>query len=150
MFSTKLSSCSILRQREGMENTAMTGCPSFKKRAAAGRDGEAAAARYLEGLGWTIAGRNCRLPSGEIDIIAVDSGCLVIVEVKTRRSVSFGSPFEAVDLRKQRRLAAAALEYMAAQGLDMPVRFDVAAVVPDTTNSFRVELLRNAFECEEP
>ncbi|MCW5198861.1 YraN family protein [Desulfobulbus sp. F3] len=59
--------------------------------------------------------------SGEIDIIAQDGGCLIFVEVKTRRSQQFGSPFEAVNLRKQRRLAAAALEYMAAQGLEMPV-----------------------------
>ena len=117
--------------------------PSGKR---TGQAGEEAAARHLERLGWTVAERNCRLPSGEIDIIAIDDGCLVVVEVKTRRSGNFGSPFEAVDLRKQRRLAAAALEYLTAHGLEMPLRFDVAAVFPEK-DSFRVELLHNAFDC---
>ncbi len=72
---------------------------------------------------------------------------MVVVEVKTRRGSQFGSPFEAVDTRKQRRLAAAALEYMAERNLDMPLRFDVAAVFAEN-NAFRVELLRNAFDCE--
>jgi putative endonuclease len=114
---------------------------------ATGRGGEEAAARFLEARGYVILERNCRLPGGEIDIIAQDGGCLVAVEVKTRRGSRFGSPFEAVDARKQRRLAAAALEYMAMRDLDMPLRFDVAAVFAEK-NVFRVELLQNAFECE--
>ncbi len=113
-----------------------------------GRDGEEAAARFLEAQGYVILERNCRLSGGEIDLIARDGGCLVVVEVKTRRGGQFGSPFEAVDARKQRRLAAAALEYMADRKLDMPLRFDVAAVFAEK-NIFRVELLRNAFDCGE-
>lgn len=112
-----------------------------------GRDGEDAAALFLKAQGYLILERNCRLPGGEIDIIAQDGGCLVVIEVKTRRGSRFGSPFEAVDARKQRRLAAAALEYMAMRNLDMPLRFDVAAVFAEN-NAFRVELLQNAFECE--
>ncbi len=111
----------------------------------AGQAGEEAAACYLEQLGWRILARNCRLPGGEIDIIAQDGGCLVFVEVKTRRSSRFGSPFEAVDSRKQQRLATAALAYMSKRNLDMAARFDVAAVFPEH-DSFRVELLRNAFD----
>jgi putative endonuclease len=113
-----------------------------------GQKGEEVAARFLEAQGYAILARNCRLPGGEIDIIAQEGGCLVVVEVKTRRSKQFGSPFEAVDARKQRRLAAAALEYMAEHNLDMPLRFDVAAVFLEK-NAFLVELLPNAFECEE-
>ncbi|WP_417909775.1 YraN family protein [Candidatus Electronema sp. PJ] len=111
-----------------------------------GRNGEEAAVRFLAAQGYVILARNCRLPSGEIDIIARDGDCLVFVEVKTRRSQQFGSPFEAVNSRKQQRLTAAALEYMAEHHLDMPSRFDVAAVVPEK-GAFRVELLTNAFEC---
>ncbi len=113
-----------------------------------GRDGEEATARFLEEQGYVILERNCRLSGGEIDIIARDGDCLVVVEVKTRRGGQFGSPFEAVDARKQRRLAAAALEYMADRKLDMPLRFDVVAVFAEK-NTFRVELLRNAFDCAE-
>ncbi|CAK8711056.1 UPF0102 protein SAMN04488502_101296 [Candidatus Electronema halotolerans] len=111
-----------------------------------GQAGEEAAARYLEQQGWVILARNCRLPGGEIDIIANDGGCLVFVEVKTRRGSRFGSPFEAVDSRKQQRLTTAALAYMNEHRLDMAARFDVAAVFPEQ-DSFRVELLRNAFDC---
>lgn len=114
---------------------------------ATGRGGEDAAVLFLKTQGYVILERNCRLSGGEIDIIAQDGGCLVVVEVKTRRGSRFGSPFEAVDARKQRRLAAAALEYLAVRNLDMPLRFDVAAVFAEK-NAFRVELLRNAFECE--
>ncbi len=113
-----------------------------------GRDGEEAAARFLEAQGYVIVERNCRLSGGEIDIIDRDGGCLAVIEVKTRRGSQFGSPFEAVDARKRQRLAAAALEYMAARNLDMPLRFDVTAVFVEK-NAFRVELLRNAFECGE-
>jgi putative endonuclease len=114
----------------------------------AGQAGEEAAARYLQQQGWVILARNCRLPGGEIDIVAQDGGCLVFVEVKTRRGSRFGSPFEAVDNRKQQRLTTAALAYMSRRNLNMAARFDVAAVFPEQ-DSFRVELLRNAFDCGE-
>lgn len=102
----------------------------------------------MQQQGWVILARNCRLPGGEIDIVAQDGGCLVFVEVKTRRGSRFGSPFEAVDNRKQQRLTTAALAYMSRRNLNMAARFDVAAVFPEQ-DSFRVELLRNAFDCGE-
>jgi len=114
-----------------------------------GQAGEDAAARYLECQGWRILERNCCLPGGEIDIIALEGDCLVFVEVKTRqRSSRCGGPFEAVDSRKQRRLSEAAAAYMSEHSLDMAARFDVAAVIPEQ-GTFRVELLRNAFDCLE-
>ncbi len=113
-----------------------------------GRAGEDAAAFYLEQQGWIILERNYRLSGGEIDIIAQDGDYLVFVEVKTRRGSTFGSPFEAVDIRKQQRLTKAALTYMSERCLDMAARFDVAAVFSEKS-TFRVELLRNAFECGE-
>ena len=113
-----------------------------------GRDGEAAAARVLEAQGYRILSRNCRLSGAELDIVAYEDGCLVVIEVKTRRSRQFGSPLEAVDSRKQQRLIAAALEYMATHKLELPLRFDVAAVVVEQ-GTFRVEIVRNAFEGSE-
>ena len=70
----------------------------------------------------------CRL--GQIDLVAQDGETLVVVEVKTRRGVSFGLPQEAVDLRKQRKLRQLAEVYrqQAARGSD-PVRIDVIAVL---------------------
>lgn len=48
--------------------------------------------------------RNWRCAQGEIDIVAAHGDHLAVVEVKTRRTVAFGHPFEAIDARKRRRL----------------------------------------------
>ncbi len=49
-----------------------------------GRLGEAFAADYLAGLGWKILERNVSFRGGELDIIAMDGGELVVAEVRTR------------------------------------------------------------------
>ena len=71
---------------------------------AVGAYGERLAARYLVESGMQILDRNWRCDQGEIDIVAMDGTCLVIVEVKTRRSLAFGSPVEAVSAVKAARL----------------------------------------------
>jgi putative endonuclease len=100
-----------------------------------GAAGEQLAATHLSRLGYTVIERNHRTRWGEIDIIAHAPGMIVFVEVKTRRSSArAGSPFDAVDPRKQaqvRRMAAAWL----AQVRDRPraddLRFDVIGVIVD-------------------
>lgn len=74
--------------------------------AALGRDGEDIAATHLESQGWRIIERNWRCPAGELDIIAWDEGAqtLVFVEVKSRSSVAFGQPVEAITWRKLAKL----------------------------------------------
>ncbi|CAH0150694.1 MULTISPECIES: YraN family protein [unclassified Microbacterium] len=69
-----------------------------------GRSGEEHAVRYLTGIGYVVLDRNWRCAQGEIDIVACRGHHLAIVEVKTRRTISHGHPFEAVDSRKIRRL----------------------------------------------
>lgn len=69
-----------------------------------GRAGEERAARHLEAHGYTIVDRNWRCSAGEIDIVALTAGEVVIVEVKTRRTDGFGHPFEALTARKRARL----------------------------------------------
>jgi len=71
---------------------------------AVGAYGERLAARCLVESGMQILDRNWRCDQGEIDIVAMDGTCLVIVEVKTRRSLAFGSPVEAVSAVKAARL----------------------------------------------
>lgn len=95
-----------------------------------GRRGEDAAAAYLERQGMIIVDRNWRSGRGEIDIVAIDGGELVICEVKTRASTSAGQPEEAVSPAKQRRLVRLAEAYVAATGTPgMSVRFDVLSIV---------------------
>ncbi|HRX25334.1 MAG TPA: YraN family protein, partial [Aminivibrio sp.] len=49
-----------------------------------GRRGEEIAAAYLAGLGWTILDRNVVFRGGELDLVALSGGELVVVEVRTR------------------------------------------------------------------
>lgn len=69
-----------------------------------GRRGEDEAATYLTSLGYRIVDRNWRCPRGEIDIVALDGGELVVVEVKTRSSRAYGDPLEGVTAEKLTRL----------------------------------------------
>ncbi len=94
-----------------------------------GRRGEDAAAAFLERSGMTIVERNWRCKTGEIDIVALDADELVLVEVKTRRGVSAGTPEEAVSSTKQKRLVRLGRAYIAYAGLtESLVRFDVIAI----------------------
>lgn len=74
--------------------------------AALGRDGEDIAAAHLESQGWQIVERNWRCPAGELDIVAWDGPgqALVFVEVKSRSSIAFGQPIEAISWRKLAKL----------------------------------------------
>ncbi|MFC8041241.1 YraN family protein [Paenarthrobacter sp. NPDC057355] len=69
-----------------------------------GQYGEALAADFLADQGMRIIDRNWRCADGEIDIVAIDGDTLVVAEVKTRRSLDYGHPFEAVGPAKLVRL----------------------------------------------
>ncbi len=77
-----------------------------------GRWGEEVAARYLMGQGYRILARNVHTPYGELDLIAQQGNEVVFVEVKTRTSLAFGWPEEAVTPRKLRHLANAAQAWL--------------------------------------
>ena len=112
-----------------------------------GRTGEDRAAKHLAEKGYTILERNYSAPQGELDLIALDRGTLVFVEVKTRTSDAFGAPELAVDQRKQGRMIKAALGYLKHKRLhQMPCRFDVVAI--SGAGGEKVELIQNAFEME--
>lgn len=97
-----------------------------------GRRGEALAAEYLESLGMLIVERNWRCPDGEIDIVALDGDALVIAEVKTRRSLAYGHPFEAVGSDKLARLHRLGSAWCRDHELRMPLRrVDIIAVLDD-------------------
>ncbi|MBQ4066073.1 MAG: YraN family protein [Clostridia bacterium] len=82
-----------------------------------GKRGEDSAASFLCGKGFTVIGRNIRMNHLETDIIAKNSSYIVFAEVKTRSEYPsaphpYGRPCAAVDRNKQKRLIAAAQEYM--------------------------------------
>jgi putative endonuclease len=94
-----------------------------------GAAGERAARRALRRAGYRILETNVHAASGEIDIVALDGDVLCLVEVKARCGPTHGTPEEALDSTKRRRLRAAAGEILRARGLrGCRHRFDLVAV----------------------
>lgn len=101
--------------------------------------------------GYVVLDRNVRIHGfrqiGEIDIIATKNKVIVFVEVKTRRSETFGSASEAVNFFKQRKLIHAAKMFLQKnlQYQDWDWRFDVAEVYIDKKEN-PVIILENVIE----
>ena len=73
----------------------------------------------------------------------MDGACLVVCEVKTRRSATAGSPLEAVDLGKLRRLRRLAGAWLAEQDRHYAeIRIDVVGVHRPASGPALVEHLR--------
>jgi len=96
-----------------------------------GRLGEDLAARLLENEGWTVLDRNWFGPGGELDLVALDpdEDAVVGVEVKTRRTRTYGTPHEAVTPRKLQRLRVLLAAWLAEHDVHAAsVRLDLVAV----------------------
>ena len=95
-----------------------------------GAAAEAQALKYLKKKGLTYVEKNFRIKQGELDLIMMDSGTLVFVEVRYRKSTKYGTPEETVNNRKQQKLLIAANTYLQAKGIAdrYPCRFDVVAI----------------------
>lgn len=108
---------------------------------------EEIAAGYLQEKGYVILKRNYRTSFGEIDMIARQEEVLVFLEIKFRSSRQYGSPSEAVDVRKRRRISKVALSFYSNHGYaqQLACRFDVIAIYGNGT----IEHIENAFDYEE-
>jgi putative endonuclease len=112
---------------------------------AVGRFGEQVAADHLEKMGIAVLSRNWRCAEGELDIVAREGDALVFCEVKTRSSIRFGDPSEAVSADKAARIRRLALRWLAANGISgRELRFDVVTVLR-SADGVRVRHLRGAF-----
>lgn len=113
-----------------------------------GQRSERYAAKYLRKLGWRLVATNVSDTLGELDILALDSGTLVVVEVRSTAGSDPAVPAASVDLRKQRRITEAVLRFLSRRKLlGMTVRFDVLAIAwPEERREPIVLHLRDAFE----
>ncbi|MBC7425541.1 MAG: YraN family protein [Bacteroidia bacterium] len=95
-----------------------------------GKNGETAAAIYLQKKGYTILELGYRAGRAEIDIIAKIGNDIVFVEVKTRSTVFFGLPEEFVTKTKQKLIQKAADAYLLKNNIvEESARFDIISVL---------------------
>lgn len=109
-----------------------------------GKIGEDLSVEFLQKNGYTILETNWTFQKAEIDIIAQKENVLVIVEVKTRSSIDFGSPQDFVKPAKIQLLVKAVNEYVISNDLDLEIRFDIIAVYKEG-KEFKIEHLEDAF-----
>lgn len=96
-----------------------------------GRRGEDLAVAMLQDAGLVVVDRNWRCRHGEMDIVAIDhtGSTVVFCEVKTRSGDGFGTPFEAVNQAKRRRLRTVAAAWLAHRSSPwVRTRFDVIGI----------------------
>jgi putative endonuclease len=117
--------------------------PPSSHRAALGAYGERLAATYLTERGMVVLDRNWRCESGEIDLVLRDGEVLVVCEVKTRSSVSCGTPHEAVTPAKLGRLRRLAADWMTSHDVHpRDVRIDLVAVLRPRRGPSQVDHVR--------
>lgn len=117
-----------------------------------GNAGEDMAVRFLINEGHEIICKNYRLRDCEIDIISKEKAStdifgineyIVFTEVKLRKDINLGSPYEAVGMTKQRKISKAALHFLHSKGFstDTPVRFDIISIT-----GCEIQWIKNAYE----
>jgi putative endonuclease len=106
-----------------------------------GRWGEAQAAAWYEQRGGVVVDRNWRCDRGELDLVVVDDGVVVFVEVKARSTDRFGAASAAVGEQKQQTLRMLAARWFTEHpDRRGDMRFDVIAIT-----GTRLEWIPHAF-----
>lgn len=113
-----------------------------------GKWGEKLAVRYLKGKDYKVLALNYNCNSGEIDIIAFSpKAAIVFVEVKTRRNEDFARAVDAVNKKKQIRIARAARHFIKSKKIrGRPIRFDVITIVGTDKKTADITHYENAFQ----
>lgn len=101
-----------------------------------GAKGEKTAKNYVKkSLKYKVLATNYKNALGEIDIIAYNKGEIIFIEVKTKTTLDFGRPSEAVTSKKQHKIRSVATLYLKEKELlTANVRFDVIEILPNEIN----------------
>lgn len=112
---------------------------------AIGLFGETRIADFRMQQGDEIVERNWRVRDGEIDLVTLDkAGTFHFVEVKTRSSLAFGHPFEAISPAKLLRMQRLAMGWLVTHdcfGCDYSI--DIASVLISPDGSHSIEYRAN-------
>lgn len=114
-----------------------------------GDQSEALAALYLMERGYRLREKNYRTRFGEIDLICEQGERIVFVEVRSKRSLTFGTGAESVIRVKQMKIRRVAEQYLLARGeMDRNIRFDVIEIhyfMQEGTSHHRIRHIEGAF-----
>lgn len=125
-----------------------------KNKKGLGSWGEKKAQNYLINNNYAIVEKNFRNRWGEVDLIAIQGEFLVFIEVKTRKSLSFGQPESSINYRKKEKIRKLANYYLLKNDYsDLQVRFDVITIMisndsnikRSNSNNFDLNHIENAF-----
>ena len=90
--------------------------------------GEEMAVKHLLDIGYTLLHRNWRHKNWETDIIATKNFKLHFIEVKTRRTTTFGYPEDDVSKKKIKNLMGAAEEFLLLYPGWKLIQFDILSI----------------------
>lgn len=94
-----------------------------------GNMGEEKASNFLIQDGYSILARNFRTNQGEIDIIAKKNEEYIFIEVKTRTSIKYGEPIEAINKNKKKHIVNASKYFICKNKLNNKyIRYDIIEV----------------------
>jgi putative endonuclease len=112
-------------------------------RHALGERAESSAATWLGTLGWSVLDRRWRGPAGELDLVCIDpGGVLVGVEVKVRRTDRAGSGLESVERRRLGRLRGTLAAFASATAVaHQGARLDLVTLTPADDGRWRIQRL---------
>ena len=117
-----------------------------RERKTIGLLGEELALAHLLAHGLQLVLRNYRCRLGEIDLVMLDGGTLVLVEVRCRASNDYGGAAASVDWQKQRKLVKTA-EHLLMKRRELsryPARFDVVAITAEGGDT-HIDWIKSAF-----
>ena len=94
-----------------------------------GKEGEDKVEKYLIKKRYKILDRNFECKRGEIDIIALDKDEIVFIEIKTRTTLNYGQPADAITKQKIKHILRTAEYYLYERNLEKEkVRIDAIEV----------------------
>jgi len=110
--------------------------------------GEQICEDFLKNSGYKILEKNFKCKCGEIDLIALKSGYICFIEVKTRYDTKYGIPAESVVFSKQKKIYKTAQVYILRKNItDFNFRFDVMEVILNNDNNdFSLNHIEDAFQ----
>lgn len=110
---------------------------------------ESAALAHLQGHGLELLARNAQASGGELDLVMLDDGVVVFVEVRYRANDAFGGGLASVDIAKRRKLVHAAQVFLSRHPhlAESPCRFDVVAASGEP-GAPKLDWLRDAFRAD--